>query len=191
MKKKNTLLQFTGLLLLTIIFLLQTACKKEENNDQTGTAEFNVSLKSSTSSRSDYEAVNIDIQKVSIHTSTNADESSGWFDLQTNTGVYDLLDYEAGNDTIIALDPMLEVQTVSQIRLILGNNNTVVDSGETYDLDTPSAQTSGLKIQVHAQLQPNLKYKIVLDFDPDKSIVKTGNGKYKLTPVIKATVVQL
>ncbi|PLW97989.1 MAG: carbohydrate-binding protein, partial [Marinilabiliales bacterium] len=63
--------------------------------------------------------------------------------------------------------------------------------GATYDLDTPSAQTSGIKIQVHAQLQPNLKYKIVLNFDPDKSIVMTGNGKYKLTPVINATVVQL
>jgi len=191
MKKKNKFLKFSGLLLLTFIFLLQTGCSKEENNDQGGTAEFNVSLKSSSSSRSDYEAVNIDIQKVSIHTSTNADENSGWFDLETNTGVYDLLDYEAGNDTIIALDTLLEVQTVSQIRLILGNNNTVVEAGDSYDLDTPSAQTSGLKMQVHAPLQPNLKYKIVLSFDPDKSIVKTGNGKYKLTPVINATVVQL
>ena len=191
MKKRNKVLKFSGLLLIIIIFLLQTGCKKEESNDQTGTAEFNVSLKSSTSSRSDYEAVNIDIQKVSIHTSTNTDENSGWFDLETNTGVYDLLDYEAGNDTIIALDPLLEVQTVSQIRLILGNNNTVVESGETYDLDTPSAQTSGLKIQGHAQLQPNLKYKIVLNFDADNSIVETGNGNYKLTPVINATVVQL
>jgi hypothetical protein len=191
MKKKNKIFKFSGLLVLAIIFLLQSGCKKEENNSQSGTAEFNVSLKSSTLSRSDYEAVKIDIQKISIHTSTNADESSGWFDLETNTGVYDLLDYAAGNDTIIALDPLLEVQTVSQIRLILGNNNTVVESGVTYDLDTPSAQTSGIKIQVHAQLQPNLKYKIVLNFDPDKSIVKTGNDKYKLTPVINATVVQL
>jgi len=64
MKKKNTVLQFSGLFLLAIIFFIQTGCKKEENNDESGTAEFNVSLKSSTSSRSDYEAVNIDIQKV-------------------------------------------------------------------------------------------------------------------------------
>jgi hypothetical protein len=191
MKTGNTLLHFFGLSLLAIVFILQTGCKKEEENNPDGTAEFNVSLQSSTSSRSDYEAVNIDIQKVSIHTSTNADETSGWFDLNTNTGVYDLLDYAAGNDTIIALDPLLEAQTVSQIRLILGNKNTVVEAGQTHDLDTPSAQTSGLKIQVHAQLQPNLKYKIVLNFNPDKSIVKTGNGKYKLTPVINATVVQL
>lgn len=194
---KNKTLQVFALIFFAIFFLamiliLQTGCKKDENNDPVnGTAEFNISLKSSSSLRSNYESVNIDIQKVSIHTSTDTAQTSGWFDLETNTGVYNLLNYDAGNDTIIALDPTLQVVTVSQIRLILGNNNTVVDSGETYDLDTPSAQTSGLKIQVHAELQPNQAYKIVLNFDIDKSIVKTGNGKYKLKPVINASIIKL
>ena len=176
-----------------VVFILsQTGCKKDDgNNDSQGTADFSVSLKTTNSSRSTYESVNIDIQKVSIHTSTNEDETSGWFELETNTGVYDLLDYEAGNDTIIALDPVLQVQTVSQIRLILGDNNTVAENGETYDLDTPSAQTSGLKIQIHAPLQPNVSYKVVLDFDADQSIIKTGNDKYKLQPVIRANLVQI
>ena len=192
MKTKNTILKFSAIIFIAMIFILQTGCKKDENNDPvSGDAELNVSLKSSTSSKSNYESVNIDIQKVSIHTSTDTTQTSGWIDLETNTGVYDLLDYDAGNDTIIALDTALQVITVSQIRLILGNNNTVVDSGETYDLDTPSGQTSGIKIQVHAQLQPNHAYKVVLDFDADQSILKTGNGKYKLKPVINATVVQL
>lgn len=190
MKKIKSILQVSVFMIIASIFFLQTGCNKDSSSDDSGQLEFNVSLTSSTSSRSNYEAVNIDIQKVSIHTSSDSEETSGWIDLETNTGIYDLLDYDAGNDTIIALDPALQVMTVSQIRLILGNNNTVVDSGETYDLDTPSAQTSGLKIQIHAQLQPNLKYKVVLDFDSDKSIVKTGNGKYKLTPVINATLIQ-
>lgn len=191
MKKKNTYLQFFGLILLALMFILQTGCNKDENNNpETGTAELNVSLKSSFISRSDYESVNIDIKKISIHTSTDSTATSGWFDLEANAGIYDLLDFENGNDTIIALDTLLQVQTVSQIRLILGNNNTIVESGETYDLETPSAQTSGLKIQIHALLQPNKAYKVVLNFDTDKSIVKTGNDKYKLKPVINATVVQ-
>jgi len=191
MKKKNTFLQFLGLFLLALIFILQTGCNKDENNNpETGTAELNVSLKSSVTSRSDYEAVYIDIQKVSIHTSTDSTAASGWFDLEANAGIYDLIDYENGNDTIIALDASLQVQTVSQIRLILGNNNTIVESGETYNLETPSAQTSGIKIQIHALLQPNKAYKVVLNFDADNSIVKTGNDKYKLKPVINATVVQ-
>lgn len=192
MIKKNIILQFSSLIFLALAIILQTGCKKDETNDPvSGDAEFNVNLKSSTSSKSNYESVNIDIKKVSIHTSTDSTQTSGWFDLVTNTGVYDLLDYDAGNDTIIALDPAMQIVTVSQIRLILGNNNTVVESGETYDLETPSAQTSGLKIQVHAQLEPNQAYKVVLDFDVDKSIVKTGNGKYKLTPVINASLIKL
>jgi len=32
---------------------------------------------------------------------------------------------------------------------------------------------------------------VELDFDPYQSVVKTGNGKYNLKPVIQATVVQL
>jgi hypothetical protein len=173
---------------LGILFTLQTGCKKD---DEEGTASFSVSLKSTNAARAIYNEVNIDIQSASIHTSTNPDETGGWFELPTYTGIYDLLDYEAGNDTIIALAPFLEVQTVSQIRLILGDANTIIVDGVTYDLDTPSAQTSGLKIQIHAELQPNLAYKVVLNFDVDKSIVKTGNDNYKLTPVINATVVQV
>ena len=191
MKQGKSIFIITAIAAFSFLILTQQGCKKEDENPESGTANFNISLKSTSSSRSNYESINIDIQSASIHTSTDLEETSGWFDLETNTGIYDLLDYEAGNDTLIAFDPVLEVQTVSQIRLILGDNNTIVIDGETYDLDTPSAQTSGIKIQVHAQLQPNLSYKVVLNFDAEKSIIETGNDKYKLTPVIDATVLQI
>ena len=191
MKQGKSIFIITAIAAFSFLILTQQGCKKEDENPESGTANFNISLKSTSSSRSNYESINIDIQSASIHTSTDLEETSGWFDLETNTGIYDLLDYEAGNDTLIAFDPVLEVQTVSQIRLILGDNNTIVIDGETYDLDTPSAQTSGIKIQVHAQLQPNLSYKVVLNFDAESSIIETGNDKYKLTPVIDATVLQL
>ena len=192
MRTMNT--QFSLLLfMLSFTIVVFTGCKEdEEPAPPAGTADFNVSLENSAAKKSAdaITSVNIDIQKVSIHTSGDTSTSSGWYELDVNTGIYDLLDYESGNDTIIGFDSLLVVQKISQIRLILGNNNTVVDDGETYDLDTPSAQTSGLKIQVNADLQPNTTYKVVLDFDSDKSIKETGNGKYKLQPVIKATVVQ-
>ena len=193
MKNRNNYLWITTIVAFSFFILLQSACKKDENNNappNTGTADLDVSLKSTPTKRSTYDSINIDIIKVSIHTSTDSAETSGWFDLETNGGVYNLLDYTVGNDTVIALDSVLQVQTISQIRLILGDNNTIVEGGETYDLETPSAQTSGIKIQVHAELLPNLSFKIQLDFDPDKSINKTGNGKYKLKPVINAVVIQ-
>ena len=183
----------TLVLLLSVISIVFFGCKKdEEENPPTGTADFNVSLENSSAKQTaTYESVFIDIQNVSIHTSSDTASNSGWFDLETNSGIYDLLDYASGNDTLIGFDSVLNVQTISQIRLLLGNNNTIVDGGETYDLETPSAQTSGLKIQVHAELKPNISYKVVLDFDSEKSIIKTGNNKYKLKPVINATLVEL
>lgn len=190
---KITKTHFSALfIMLALLTVLSYGCKKDDDDKpETGTADFKVNLSSSETARNTYEEVNIDIVKVSIHTSSDSAETSGWFDLVTNTGIYDLLDYDAGNDTLIGFDSVLNVQTISQIRLLLGDNNTIVDGGETFDLDTPSAQTSGIKIQVHSELQAGMSYKILLDFDSEKSIVKTGNGKYKLTPSIKATVIQL
>jgi len=180
---------FIALLSSNIIFSSCSDDDEQDNQPATGNADFNVALKS-TNSKSTYDAIYIDIQKVSIHTSSDSAENSGWFELETNIGIYDLLDYESGNDTIIAFDSLLQVKTVSQIRLILGNNNTIIDDGVTYDLETPSAQTSGLKLQVHAELEPNKSYKLLLNFDADNSINKTGNGKYKLKPVINTTIIE-
>ncbi|MCD4737092.1 MAG: DUF4382 domain-containing protein [Bacteroidales bacterium] len=191
MKSTSKLLTVILIALLSSTIILSSCSDDDEQDNQpaTGTAEFDVALKSS-NSKSTYDAIYIDIQKVSIHTSSDSAEASGWFELETNIGIYDLLDYESGNDTIIAFDSLLQVQTISQIRLILGENNTIIDDGVTYDLETPSAQTSGLKLQVHAELEPDKSYKLLLNFDADNSINKTGNGKYKLTPVINTTLIE-
>ena len=56
-------------------------------------------------------------------------------------------------------------------------------------METPSAQQSGLKIQVNETLEGGIFYEFILDFDVDKSILQTGNGQYKLKPVIRASTV--
>jgi hypothetical protein len=124
---------------------------------------------------------------MSYHTSGDSTMTSGWTDLYTNPGIYNLMDY-VEEDTLIAFDSLLAVQTISQIRIVLGDSNTVMIDSVLYDLKTPSAQNSGLKIQVHTQLIPDSTYVIMLDFDPEKSIKQTGNGKFILKPVINATV---
>jgi hypothetical protein len=69
---------------------------------------------------------------------------------------------------------------------VLGENNTITVDGETHDLSTPSAQQSGLKLNLHADLKEGITYKILLDFDVARSIVESGNGSYSLKPVIRA-----
>ena len=54
-----------------------------------------------------------------------------------------------------------------------------------HPLSTPSAQQSGLKLNVHANLVDGIEYKLWLDFDAGRSVVETGNDKYILKPVIR------
>lgn len=125
-----------------------------------------------------YTAVNVDIQSV-IVTGNGANVT-----LNTTPGIYNLLDFTNGADTLIATGS-LTLSKVQQIRLVLGPNNSVVVGGTTYPLATPSAQQSGLKLQVHQTLEAGVAYEVLLDFDANSSIVVEGNGSYSLKPVIR------
>ena len=58
--------------------------------------------------------------------------------------------------------------------------------GEKIALKTPSGQESGLKVQVHQEVTGGILYRLTLDFDAGRSIVKAGNsGKYLLKPVLR------
>lgn len=129
----------------------------------------------------DYEEVNVDIQEVIFKVSGGEDVV---FPLDS-AGVYNLLELSNGVDVLLG-DNELPVGEVSQIRLVLGENNTIKIDGTVYPLDTPSAQQSGLKLNVHYNLEPGMLYTIWLDFDAGKSIVERGDGTYGLKPVIKA-----
>ena len=52
-------------------------------------------------------------------------------------------------------------------------------------LTIPSGSQSGLKLNIHDTLLLGMTYNIWIDFDAGRSIIKTGNGKYKLKPVIR------
>jgi len=110
--------------------------------------------------------------------------------MDVNSGIYNLLDFTNGVDTLIATGA-LEVSTIQQIRLVLGTNNSVMIDSVIYPLSTPSAQQSGLKLQVHQKLEAGVVYSILLDFDANKSIVDHGNGTYSLKPIIRTVVAAL
>jgi len=126
-----------------------------------------------------YSAVYIDLKGVEV---TGSDGIA--VAMNVHPGIFNLLNFSNGVDTLISTGT-LEVATVEQIRLILGPNNTLVVNNVTYPLSTPSADQSGLKLQVHQTLEAGVQYSVLLDFDAYKSIVLTGNGTYKLKPVIR------
>lgn len=167
--KKVTL--FAGLCWMIVSAL---ACNKKEQSGDTATLKIFL-----TDDPANYDAVFIDVQSVEIHS-----DAGGWqqFDL-VHPGIYNLLDFRNGLDTLIA-DVTLPAGNVSQMRLILGDQNTVVVDGVEQPLATPSAQQSGLKFNIHQNLEPNGVYRMWIDFDAARSIVAQGNGGYSLKPVI-------
>ena len=134
----------------------------------------------------DYDAVNVDIQSVQVNSNASASESDpGWTTLNTGSiGVVNLLDYTNGTEKTLSSGDFPSGQ-ISQIRLVLGSNNTVTMGQTTMNLETPSAQQSGLKLLVNTTLNAGVTYKFTLDFDAARSVVKTGSAKYILKPVIK------
>jgi hypothetical protein len=149
------------------------------NNDSTGTYAYNVRM---TDAPGPYEEVNIDLQAVEV-----IGNNGQMVQLNTTAGIYNLLDLSNGVSTLIATSELSDAK-VSQIRLILGSKNTVVVGGITYQLSTPSAEQSGLKLQVNQTLLADIQNEILLDFDANASIVETGSGTYKLKPVVRTIV---
>lgn len=158
-------------LVLATTFLI--SCSSEHN------ARVEVKL---TDSPGDYEEVLIDVQGVQVN---NSDGNSGWISLDIEEGVYDILKLTNGIDTLLGAIE-LPAGRIEQVRLILGNNNSIKVNGQMIDLGTPSAQQSGLKLNLHADLTEGITYTILLDFDAARSIVARGNGTYSLKPVIRA-----
>ncbi|MBD1397419.1 DUF4382 domain-containing protein [Pontibacter sp. JH31] len=154
----------------------------DSDTEGTGTAKMEVRM---TDAPGDYEEVNVDIRSVQIH-KEDTESESGWQTLdQINPGVYNLLDFANGKDTLLA-SANLPVGTISQIRLVLGDNNSLkLKNGSVVNLKTPSGQTSGLKLKLNAELVEDVTYVVLLDFDAAKSIVARGNGQYNLKPVVR------
>lgn len=150
--------------------VLATACADDER------ARIVVRL---TDSPGDYQAVNVDIQDIQVK------GDGGWQSLpNVNSGIYNLLDLTDGRETVLTSSEY-PAGRINQIRLVLGEENSVVIDDDTLDLTTPSAQQSGLKLLHNATLTGGITYAILLDFDAAKSVVKTGNDDYILKPVIK------
>ncbi len=107
--------------------------------------------------------------------------------LYTNAGIYNLLDYTEMKDTILA-SKSVPIGYLSQIRLVLGKNNSIKIDGKYVDLKAPSASESGLKFNVQQEIMYGVIYTYLLDFDVEKSIVQNDN-KFLLKPVIKVSTI--
>jgi hypothetical protein len=116
-----------------------------------------------------YEAVNISVVRVEVHRESS-DSTAGWYVLG---------------------DTMLPPGSYSQIRLIIGDGSNIVVNGSSHPLEIPSGPQTGLKLIHSFVIVPYALYEVIVDFDAGRSIVVTGNGRYKLKPVLRAQARQI
>ena len=162
-------------LFIIAILTVLLACNKDNDSKN---PVFSVKL---TDVPAGYDAVNVEILYM------EANMGNGWVEYQVeHPGVYNLLDFTNGNTLLLINNTTVPPGVMTELRLILGTNNSVVVDGISYELETPSGQTSGYKIKMDPQpLEPDGLYRLVIDFDVSESVHQTGNGKYMLKPVIR------
>ena len=170
----------------TVFFLGSCSSDNETNTSATSQVQFKL-----VDAPGDYEEVNVEIVGIVYKYDTDdQDDESGWRTFTSFNGPInvDLTTLVAGNNIILA-DEVIEAGYLSEVRLILSDNNTLLLEGENSlrNLDTPSAQQSGLKLKINQELEGGFTYSFILDWDVQNSIVETGSGKYNLKPVIRAT----
>lgn len=172
--------QLSGFIFLALLFF---SCDKDSIDEGNEAPKVRVFLMDGPA---DVEEVNINIVDVQINSQGG---ENGWQSLSSvNTGVYDLLELTGGNEVLLG-DAEIPEGRLEQIRLILGDGNSIKIDGQTQELNTPSAQESGLKVQIKQDLEAGITYKLLLDFDAGQSIVEAGNsGMFQLKPVIRANL---
>jgi len=199
MKTKNLFIAFTSLL---IVFALSfSSCSK------TGVKNGDAIQVYLTDGPGDFEAVNLDIQKVEVkldnddkhkkddrfgdndddkddHTKKK-DDFGEWVDLAYTPAVVDVLKLRNGVEKMLADGNV--TGTVRKIRITLGTNNTVVKGGVTSTLNLINETNNFLYIKLndeHRERGAGNGLKVWVDFDIANSISEV-NGKFYLRPVLR------
>lgn len=136
-----------------------------------------------------FNKVYVTVNKVRVHQSSLATaNTAGWSDITLKPAKkIDLLSLNNG-----VLDDLGQITLpaghYTQLRLLLDPSaNSVVVTGNPAEIPlvTPSAVQSGIKLINQFDVASGQRADLVLDFNACKSIVKRGNGKYALKPVIR------
>ncbi|MDR9418043.1 DUF4382 domain-containing protein [Gracilimonas sp.] len=192
--------QFFKYPLFFLVAIIFAACSTDTNSNK-GTLKIGL-----TDAPANFDQVNIEIKQVLVNKDEDAEpeeegdtdgeneedneeDENGWYLIMEDSITVNLLDYQ--NGAVLQLgETELEAGQYNQIRLLLGNNNNVVIAGESFPLTTPSAQQSGYKLNVQADIEAGQVYDLVIDFDASQSIVVTGNNRFILKPVLRTVDVQ-
>jgi hypothetical protein len=126
-----------------------------------------------------------DNDKDSDNDRVSKDQYGKWDTLAIRPGVYDILKFKNGIDTLFAKGAVNG--RVRKIRITLGDKNSIVSAGVTSPLALHSSINNYLYIRTHNRHHDDLGVNHIgfwIDFDIANSIVEQG-GRFYLKPLLK------
>jgi hypothetical protein len=202
--KKN----FVVILVLLFIMILISGCMnilptQEEDLITLGKGRLKIYL---TDTPGDYLEVNITISKIEAHIAGEDEGAEGYWIVLKEWGEgeepeFDLITLQDVSELLV--DGIFEIGKYTQLRIFVTKSFIKVEMEETveentkeievlsevpfevFDVEIPSVYQTGIKLIHPFEIIEGKTTELTMDFDAEKSIVKTGKGNYKLKPVIK------
>ncbi len=149
-----------------------------------------------------YLAVYITISRIEAHIAGDDDGDEGeWIILrdwsnenESELTVFDLMKLQDVSELLV--DGSFDAGKYTQLRLFVTKASVLIETkskesklievgtnGEPVEI--PSGDQTGIKLIHPFEIIEGETTELTIDFDAEKSIIKTGNGNYKLKPVIK------
>jgi hypothetical protein len=194
---------FKYVMIVSVGAIIFFACSKEKSDNTTvpaGKQSLNLYL---TDGPTDYfDKVLIDIKSVKVLVDTcdktrrrrdwdSAQKCYVWDSLAIAPGVYDLLSLRNGVDTLLG-NGLVTDGTIRKIVITLGTNNSIVKDSVNYPLNLFNNQTA-ITIKLYGHEWDNYSsghYRLWLDFDCGRSIVRLRNNEFYLSPFIRAFIIK-
>ncbi len=171
------------LIIVLIVGIVLLACQKAINSsiggELTTKAPTSVKVYLTDDQSLVFDKVFIDLQKLEIKVEDDGvDSLGGWFNLNITPGVYDILQFRNGIDTLFATGIIPANRKLQKIRLTLGNNNSVVKDNQSLPLTVKDKDN-----EVIAKLESSNvdfsspdQFLFWIDFDAGRSIKKNNSG---------------
>lgn len=206
MKKTNL---FVAATLIAIVSLVAVACNKSTSVENgPGIQQVNFML---TDGPGSYDNVFIDIKSLQIvidtaregsrkrdtcnwdhigsHRESRRDSGLVWTTIPIKAGVYDILKFRNGLDTLFA-SANVPKGSVRLVRIEFGTNNSLVKDSVTHPLNLSPNLPNFLVIKLKGhefEEFASRRHRLWLDFDVSRSIIE-ANGRFYLIPVMHTFV---
>lgn len=163
-----------------LVIVLFTSCSTEEDTSTIENSLVNVNLVGTQTQLSRF---NLEILDVQFRVLEDETDPNAWISLNTiNTGIHDLTDF-TGNHVITLVDfEQIPSEFIYNIKLVFGQENTVVRNGIEYVVDIASEYDNSSVNVLEKQLVENKLYEFTIELNIDESVYFSSQNEVKLNP---------